>query len=129
MKPKTRQRNANKDWKTVFQIITKTEEYQKGITLNDVLKVAEAHNIPTARETIRVKLHRYTAKGVLKKIDRGKYQVTPDGYKYFGIEVPNKGKDAPKWGLKPKGWASKKVEELRRLHQSIERLQEKPENL
>lgn len=112
----TRKRIAPEKWRIVFQEMTASQNYENGITLKDILAIAARHNIQATRETIRVKLHRYAAKEILKKVARGKYQIGPRGYEFFGIKLPISDEKLPAANLNKEPWAAKKLAEIRKRH-------------
>lgn len=113
---KSRRRTAPEKWRIVFQEMTESTDYENGITLDDISAIAARHDIQVTRETIRVKLHRYAAKEILKKVGFGRYQIGPKGYDFFKIALPKNDRKLPAWGLKKKAWAANKLAQIRKLH-------------
>ena len=87
MNPRKRVRTASDRWKNVIHRAVEGENYENGIDVDSVLTAALAEGVEIARESVRVKLHRYSSRGYMKKIGRGKYALTREGIRFFKLEL------------------------------------------
>lgn len=81
-----RKRRAAPKWQAVFNAACELKPYQfnKGFGYSEILTLAEEQGISIARESLRVKIERYRRQGYVEKISRGRYQILPKGYEFFG---------------------------------------------
>jgi len=111
-------RTAPQIWKQIFQIVTQTSEYENGITLDLIHQAANELNHDIARESIRVKMHKYSKRDYIKKIGRGQYQIGPNGIRFFSLNSPSAATISDsKWAPRRTAWDNKKLKEIQRKSQ------------
>ena len=83
---KKRKRLAPILWQDVFYMLSKSH-HPNTFYFEDVLYSAEKVGLSIQRESLRVKLARYTAKGFLKKVGRKEYLLSQKGQVFFNLII------------------------------------------
>ena len=79
-------RRAPELWRDTFAIVVRQRPNSEPFTLNDIAYLIRRDKvIDITRESLRVKLARYSAKGYLRKIGRAEYIITSRGHIFFDV--------------------------------------------
>jgi len=79
-----RKRLAPVLWQDVFYMLSNTH-HPNTFFFEDVLNAAEKVGLSIQRESLRVKLSRYSKKGFLKKVGRKEYLISQRGQVFFNL--------------------------------------------
>ena len=76
-------RSATKPWRDVFHNLSNV--HKSGFSTRDLKDQVEKLNIQISPNSVQVKLARYVSSGVLRKLARNRFQITPKGTIFFKI--------------------------------------------
>lgn len=77
-------RRAPVIWRNVFKVLSQIH-HPKSFYFDEVAEMADSLGAKISPESLRVKLARYSQKGVLKKVGRQEYILTSKGQLFFDL--------------------------------------------
>jgi len=79
-------RRAPKLWQETFAALVRQRPNSESFTLDNIAYLVKRDRvINITRESLRVKLARYAAKGYLRKVGRAEYRITSRGHLFFDV--------------------------------------------